>query len=424
MSNMDVPAGSSRPRPTNLTHVVWEITLACDLSCKHCGSRAGKPRADELTTAEALDVVAQLAAMGTREVSLIGGEAYLRDDWHLIARAIHDAGMIASMVTGGRGFTPERARQAREALIDSISVSVDGLAPTHDLQRGLPGSFDAAVTAMKNLAAAGVAVSANSQINRLSFPDLDALLDIFLDIGAHAWQLALTVPMGRAAERPDWLLQPEDLLVVFPKLAELSERGRRGGLRLFPGNNVGYFGPHEHQLRGRLAEETLGAHWEGCGAGNTTLGIEADGTIKGCPSLPTTAYAGGNVRDRSIRSIWDQTTQLAFTRAPRPAELWGHCSTCYYAEVCQAGCSWTAHVFFGRRGNNPYCHHRSLEMRKRGLRERLVRVEPAPGQPFDHGLFEIVVEPAGDIAASTLPPGAAPWPAPEIAPRRGRLPLL
>src|SRR6187399_2285680 len=96
-------------RPATLVHVVWELTLACDLGCKHCGSRAGKPRGDELTTDEALGVVRELADLGAREVSLIGGEAYLRDDWHLVAAAIHDAGMLATMVTGGRGFTPERA---------------------------------------------------------------------------------------------------------------------------------------------------------------------------------------------------------------------------------------------------------------------------------------------------------------------------
>jgi MoaA/NifB/PqqE/SkfB family radical SAM enzyme len=42
-------------------HVVWEITLACNLKCQHCGSRAGRPRPGELTTAECLDVVEQLA---------------------------------------------------------------------------------------------------------------------------------------------------------------------------------------------------------------------------------------------------------------------------------------------------------------------------------------------------------------------------
>ena len=399
---------------TSLVHVVWEITLACDLGCRHCGSRAGKARSDELSTAEALDVVRQLADMGAREVSLIGGEAYLRDDWHLIARAVHDAGMRASMVTGGRGLDAERARLAAEAKVDSVSVSIDGIGETHDVQRGLRGSFDAAVAALRNLREAGVPVSANSQLNRLSFPDLDRMLDLFVEHRAHSWQFVLTVPMGRAAERPDWLFQPWELLLLFPRLAALADRGREGGVHLYPSNNVGYFGPYETALG--AAPDNGGGHWAGCRAGDTTLGIESDGTIKGCPSLPTSAYGAGNVRETSILELWSRSRELGFTRESRVDELWGYCKECYYAPVCQGGCAWTAHVFFGRRGNNPYCHHRALEMAERGLRERLVRTHPAPGEPFDHGQFALIEEP------SNSPSPAWPTVAPSPDPRR--LPLI
>src|SRR3978361_339891 len=83
-------------------HVVWEITLACNLKCGHCGSRAGKRRANELSTAECLDVVRQLAAAGTREITLIGGEAYLRRDW------LENAAGIARPGSSWGG--PDRAR--------------------------------------------------------------------------------------------------------------------------------------------------------------------------------------------------------------------------------------------------------------------------------------------------------------------------
>ncbi len=49
-------------------------------------------------------------------------------------------------------------------------------------------------------------------------------------------------------------------------------------------------------------------------------------------------------------------------------------------------------MLFGKPGNNPYCHHRALELKKAGKRERLVRVEAPPGVPFDRGRFEIVEE--------------------------------
>jgi hypothetical protein len=49
-------------------------------------------------------------------------------------------------------------------------------------------------------------------------------------------------------------------------------------------------------------------------------------------------------------------------------------------------------VFFGKPGNNPYCHHRALEFARQGKRERLVRAEPAIDEPFDHGRFDLIVE--------------------------------
>ena len=57
------------------------------------------------------------------------------------------------------------------------------------------------------------------------------------------------------------------------------------------------------------------------------------------------------------------------------------------------GCSWTTTVLLGKPGNNPYCHHRVLELKKKGLKERVVRVKAAPGTPFDQGLFELIEEP-------------------------------
>ena len=139
-----------------------------------------------------------------------------------------------------------------------------------------------------------------------------------------------------------------------------------------------------HSLNFRLSNVAFPKH--------LAVGIEADGTIKGCPSLPTAAWAGGNVRDASLQDIWERAAPLRYTRDRTVDDLWGFCRTCYYADVCRAGCTRTSDVFFGKPGNNPYCHHRALEFSAKGQRERLVRVDAAPGQPFDHGRFELQVE--------------------------------
>ncbi|HTA92271.1 MAG TPA: SPASM domain-containing protein, partial [Polyangiaceae bacterium] len=172
------------------------------------------------------------------------------------------------------------------------------------------------------------------------------------------------------------------------------------GLLITVGNNIGYFGPHEHELRGR-GDETV--HWSGCAAGQNVLGIEADGTVKGCPSLRTLGYAGGNVRDVSLEEIWRSAPEMHFGRVRSVRDLWGFCGTCYYADVCRAGCTWTADSLFGRPGNNPYCHYRVLELAKRGLRERIVKEREAAQSPFAIGKFALVVEPLSGSQDAALP---------------------
>jgi radical SAM protein with 4Fe4S-binding SPASM domain len=378
-------------------YAVWEITLACDLACRHCGSRAGKDRPDELTTEQCLDLVDQMADLGVQEVSLIGGEAYLRDDWTDILKRIRERGMMALLTTGGRGMTPERAKKAFEHGLQSASVSVDGREETHDRLRGVKGSHKSAFEAFKNLRAAGVRVSANTQINRLSMPEMPWVLEDIVAAGIHSWQIQLTVAMGRAADEPEILLQPYDLLELFPMLADLKKRCDDAKVRLWPGNNIGYFGPYESVFRGTMPR----GHMASCGAGRATLGIEADGAIKGCPSLPTDRWTGGNIKDSSLREIWERTEPLRYTRDRTVEDLWGYCRDCYYNDTCRAGCTWTGFVLFGKPGNNPMCHHRALEHQRMGKRERIVRVEDAPGLPFDHGKFDVIVEDDPSAAPKT-----------------------
>jgi radical SAM protein with 4Fe4S-binding SPASM domain len=370
-------------------YAVWEITLRCDLACRHCGSRAGRARANELSTAEALDLVAQMAELGVEEATLIGGEAYLRDDWHVIARAMTDAGITCTMTTGGRNLTAERVEQAKAAGIESVSVSIDGLEHTHDHLRAVSGSFAAALRALDHLQAAGIPRSVNTQMCGINLREIEPLFELIAAREIHSWQVQITVAMGRAADHPELLLQPFQMLELMPLAARLVGLCERRGVRLWPASNIGYFGPYEALLRGDHPD----CHQTGCDAGQRALGIEADGSIKGCPSLPTSEYVGGNIREHSLRDIWERAGALRFNRERGVEDLWGRCADCYYAEVCKAGCTWTGHVLFGRRGNNPYCHHRALELLREGRRERIELAVAASGEPFDHGEYRLIEEP-------------------------------
>ncbi len=382
-------APEARPRDAvRPDYAVWELTLACDLACRHCGSRAGRARPDELDTGEALELVEQMADLGVEEVTIIGGEAYLREDWTTIARAIAERGIMLTMTTGARGLDDRRVGMLADAGIRSVSVSIDGLAPTHDHLRALSGSHEAALAALDRLRAAGIPRSVNTQLCGVNLHEIEPLFDHIAAREIHSWQVQVTVAMGRAADHPELLLQPWRMLEVLPLVARLKRRCEEAGVVLWPASNIGYFGPYESILR----DDHRDCHQTGCEAGTRTLGIEANGDIKGCPSLPTEGYVGGNIRQHRLVDIWERSQSLRFNRDRGPEERWGRCATCYYGDVCRSGCTWTGHVLFGRRGNNPYCHHRALELLAQGRRERVELAAEAPGLPFDHAEYRLIEE--------------------------------
>ena len=137
--------------------LTWELTYACNLACVHCLSSSGRRDPRELSTAEAKGVVEELAAMQVFYVNVGGGEPTVRPDfWELLDYAIdHNVGVKFS--TNGIKLDPARAAQlARTDYVD-VQISLDGAtAQVNDQVRG-PGSYDTAMRALQNLAAAGFA---------------------------------------------------------------------------------------------------------------------------------------------------------------------------------------------------------------------------------------------------------------------------
>lgn len=342
----------------------------------------------------------ELAELGVGEVDLIGGEAYLRADVLLVVRAIREAGMKAAIVTGGLNLTRARADALARAGLEQVSVSIDGLEASHDRLRGIAGGWRRALAALGHARAAGLTITANTQINGVSRHDLLPLGERLAAEGIASWQLFLTMAHGNAADDPDLLLQPFELLALFDTLETLVDRAAANGVVIWPGNNLGYFGPLEHALR---RSQTRSGHYGGCQAGLTGIGIESNGGIKGCPSLGGASNVGGNWREHGLRALWERAEAIRYVERRSVDDLWGWCRTCYYAATCMAGCTATSEPLLGRPGNNPYCHHRVLELARVGLRERVEQVARPDRGPFAHGLFRVVREAMDPEARSTQP---------------------
>lgn len=95
--------------------VGWELTLACNLACRHCGSSAGVRRSSELTLEEALGLASQFQDLLVQEVHFTGGEPLLFAGWQSLARLLVRAGITVRMVTNGLLLTGDVAAQLKAA---------------------------------------------------------------------------------------------------------------------------------------------------------------------------------------------------------------------------------------------------------------------------------------------------------------------
>ncbi len=336
----------------------WEITLACNLRCGHCGSRAGQARADELSREEALRVVDELAALGCRHVTLGGGEPTLRADWAELLARFRERGVLASLISNGLTWSREHTARARDSGIHRLGFSLDGLERTHNCVRRANEGYAMVLRAIDLAALGGLEVVAVTHVTRRNLAELEELHALLARHGVAAWQVQLGVPSGNLAEDRESVLGPEELVALVPRLATLCRSGARPAL--FPADNIGYYGEHEETLRnpgGRIP------FWVGCRAGLDVLGIESHGDVKGCLSLPSELngrrdFVEGNLRVRSLADLWHDPDAFAYNRRFRPEQLRGACAGCEWGEICRGGCTWTSVGHHGHPHEFPLCYHR------------------------------------------------------------------
>ena len=341
---MDNIADKYRSFPFHLRSAVWEITLACCFKCAYCGSCAGGARENELTAEECDSVAAQLAMMGCRRVSLIGGEVFMRPDWRSVVSSLTSRGIKTCIITNGFRMTEPILTALKELNVESVAVSLDGVRELHDAFRQ-SGSFDRAVDAIRAVAGAGIPVSIISALRSDNAPRLEEFYETVKYLPVFAWQIQACSPMGNARKNKlDVAFDAAGVIKFVKRIAQTAP------FTVGVADNIGYFTPEEGGIRGRN-----GAVFGGCSAGLETVGIDSTGNVRGCESLYDERFNEGNLRERLLMDIWTDENAFAYNRRFTPELLTGKCSTCPYGAVCAGGCRSYDYFTTGKLYENPLC---------------------------------------------------------------------
>lgn len=338
--------------------LVWEVTRACQLVCRHCRADAHfKPDPMQLSTDEGKRLLDDIASYGAPRpmVILSGGDAFERDDLAELIQHGTDAGLGISLSPSVTPkFTDERLAAVREAGTKAMSLSLDGAtAATHDHFRGIDGTFDQSVEAAKLIRKHGFRFQVNTTICADNLDELPAILETVINMEAHLWYVLFLVPMGRGSHLSpltpeqeedvlNWLHDVSDWInvkvteapnyrrIVLQRDAELDGKIARDG--------------NPHPKRGPLYDKLLAETIErlgepaekkrrrppiGVNSGRGFAFIDHVGNVHPSGFLP---YVAGNVRQRSFKDIYQNDPTFQALRDP--SQYKGKCAVCEFNDVC------------------------------------------------------------------------------------------
>jgi radical SAM protein with 4Fe4S-binding SPASM domain len=328
-----------------LKTALYELTLRCNLYCIHCGSSAGSQRKEELNTEQWNILTTQLAGMGCERIALLGGEPFLRNDWFEISKNINEFNMKVIYITNGLVIDEKIVEKLRHIDPYVVAVSLDGSsAKTHDKIRGVNGSFEKSKNAVLLLQEADVPTTIITTINKMNFKELPIMREWVKNKGI-TWQLQITIPIGRFQK--ELMISKDEFYAAALFIAAIKKTYRLSELPIIGAHSFGYFSKV-------LPTYAILPHWDGCQAGITSVGIQSDGGVKGCLSLPE-EYVQGNIKEKSLEEIWNAPEFCSYMRNFNREELNGCCRNCKYGKKCKGGCLSVSIALTGRKHGDPYC---------------------------------------------------------------------
>ncbi len=356
------PRSASERRPV----VVWNLTRGCNLKCVHCYSDSqARKYPGELTTDEAKAVVDQLADFGVPAVLFSGGEPLLRRDLFAIADYARQRGLRCTLSTNGTLIDVAKAKRVREAGFTYVGVSIDGIGRNNDIFRGVPGAFERALQALRNLRAVGQRTGLRMTLTRWNFRDLEAVFDLVERESIARACFYHLVYSGRGSDiRVDDLSHEETrrtLDLLLRRTEEFHARGLESEVLTVDNHVDGVYAYLKLRERdpARAEEVRRLLEWNGGGTYSSGVGIGCIGWSGDVhPDQFWRHQTLGNVKERPFGEIWTDTSHpLMAGLKNRLPLLKGRCGACTFRGLCGGSFRARAEAVHGDPwGPDPACY--------------------------------------------------------------------
>jgi AdoMet-dependent heme synthase len=314
--------------------VHFDLTYRCNERCVHC--YLDHENHGELTTAECLAVLEEIAKAGTLFLTFSGGEIFLRPDLFEILAAARRLHFDVSLKSNALLITAERAARLRDLGVRRVQISVYSEEPSvHDAITKVAGSLQRTLAAIPLLLAQGLQVKLACPLmreNLLAYRGVMALAEklgvpYVLDLTITPMMDGTGGPLAHRASTAELLpvLRDPALHACHPQPASETARSAEA---LSPSLGSAVTSGMDSSAYDDLP----------CSAGHNSCYISPYGDVFPCVQLP---QAAGNLRRERFVDIWYHAPQLERLRAVRESQL-PVCSRCEIRAYCERcpGLAW------------------------------------------------------------------------------------
>ncbi len=267
---------------------------------------------DAMSTAEALSVIDQVAALAPEAMLILAGrEPLLRADLEELVTAAARRGLPVVVGSNGMSLLPSRATSLRQAGVIGIGISLDSATPDfHDRLHGRPGAWGVAIVGSAAAYAAGLSVLLQATLFSDNRHEIVTIVALARDLGVSVLNFFFFVCTGRGVTQTnlssaDYEASLTAVLAVQAACPDMIIRARCA--------------PYVRRLLGVKQGERRGsfADWSSaCLAGRSYLRITPTGEVTPCPYMP---LAVGSLRTMPLAEIWNNAQSLRRLREEMPS---------------------------------------------------------------------------------------------------------
>ncbi|PAU63614.1 pyrroloquinoline quinone biosynthesis protein PqqE [Pseudomonas indica] len=332
---MPSSGSSCAERPGPPLWLLAELTYRCPLQCPYCSNPLDFARqGEELSTAEWIEVFRQARELGAAQLGFSGGEPLVRQDLAELIKAARGLGYYTNLITSGIGLTEAKIAAFADAGLDHIQISFQAAdEEVNNLLAGSHKAFAQKLAMARAVKAHGYPMVLNFVTHRHNIDHIDRIIELCIALEADFVELATCQFYGWAELNRAGLLPSKAQLERAERIT--NEYRARLAAEKHPCKLI-FVTPDYYEERPKACMS---------GWGKLFLDITPDGTALPCHSARQLPVQFPNVREHSIRHIWEES--FGFNRFRGYDWMPEPCRSCDEKERDYGGCRCQAYMLTG-----------------------------------------------------------------------------